>query len=116
MFEAGYARLAAYGLRFDCQVYPGQMRAAATMGRGRRWRGLLRASAGEFCSLPRATVCFLARDKGAVSACGHGFFLFKRRFLSCKLRDFFWHGVKRRVRRKNVPPKDCLTFSLFIRD
>jgi predicted TIM-barrel fold metal-dependent hydrolase len=30
-FEAGYGRLRHYGLRFDCQIYPGQMQAAAAL-------------------------------------------------------------------------------------
>ena len=30
-FEAGYGRLAAHGLRFDCQIYPRQMQAAAAL-------------------------------------------------------------------------------------
>jgi predicted TIM-barrel fold metal-dependent hydrolase len=30
-FEAGYGRLKTYGLRFDCQIYPGQTPAAAAL-------------------------------------------------------------------------------------
>jgi predicted TIM-barrel fold metal-dependent hydrolase len=32
-FEAGYALLKPYGLRFDCQIYPGQALAAAALAR-----------------------------------------------------------------------------------